>query len=65
MTNLLAIVCKVPTGYTGHAEVYGEGGRKWSESTRIVRLTREDARADAQRLALDIAEQNQEATPRP
>ena len=61
MTNLLAIVCKAAHGYTGYAEVYSEGGRKWRQSTGIVRLTR----ADAQRLALDIAEQNQEATPRP
>ena len=63
MMNLLAIVRRTPRGYTGYAEVYAEGGKKWSQSTRIVRLTREDARHDAQLLASEIAEQNQETTP--
>ena len=48
---------KVRHGYTGFIKVYG-GGKPYTISTGIVRLTLVDAKADATWLANDLKRQN-------
>ncbi len=40
-------VVKTKNGYSGRIEYYESGKYLWSKSSEIIRLTKEDAKADA------------------
>lgn len=62
--GIKANVAKTKLGYMGEIKIYGPDGRLfWTERTKVNRVTKQDAMADAMRAAKELVESYTECEP--